>query len=260
EAYPSQESGGPGAQPVCRFYIPPAKGDSHFLSASVDECAAVLQKQMFDPAYAGYIYETPSAFFIALPDLASGACPPATIAVYRLWNQRIDSNHRYTTDPATKAQMVVRGFVAEGYGGDAAAMCAPATLPIDLSHVNINGVVWTGKLFVAVAAGLGGNGLIFTSSDGLKWSVRSSGTASLRGIVWSGSQIVAVGAGGTILTSPDGYRWTAQASRVAGPLNAAAWSGTEFRVVGDGGAMLASPDGVSWSSRLSKTTENLNGI
>jgi hypothetical protein len=53
EAYPSQESGGPGAQPVCRFYIPPEKGDSHFLSASVAECAAVLQKQMIDPAYAG---------------------------------------------------------------------------------------------------------------------------------------------------------------------------------------------------------------
>jgi hypothetical protein len=260
QAYPSQESGGPGAQPVCRFYIPPEKGDSHFLSASVAECAAVLQKQMFDPAYAGYVYETPSAFFIALPDTASGACPPATIPVYRLWNQRVDSNHRYTIDPAIKAQMVALGFVAEGYGTDAVAMCAPATQPIDLSRVNINAIVWTGTLFVAVAAGPGGNGVIFTSTDGLKWSVRSSGTPSLRGILWSGSQIVAVGTGGTILTSPDGYRWTAQVSGVTGSLNAAAWSGTEFRVVGDGGAMLVSPDGVAWSPRVSKVTVNLNGI
>jgi hypothetical protein len=260
EAYPSQESGGPGAQPVCRFYIPPQNGDSHFLSASVAECAAVLQKQMFDPAYAGYVYETPSAFFISLPDTASGACPPATIPVYRLWNQRVDSNHRYTIDPAIKAQMLALGFVAEGYGSDAAAMCAPATQPIDLSHVSINGIVWTGTLFVAVAAGPGGNGLIFTSIDGLKWSVRSSGTPSLRGIVWSGSQIVAVGTGGTIVTSPDGYRWSAQISGVTGTLNAAAWSGTEFRVVGDGGAMLVSADGVAWSPRVSKTTVNLNGI
>ncbi|MDQ2962476.1 MAG: hypothetical protein M3R31_04840 [Pseudomonadota bacterium] len=259
-AYPSQESGGPGAQPVCRFYIPPQSGDSHFLSASLAECAAVLQKQMFDPAYAGYVYETPSAFFISLPDTASGVCPPATIPVYRLWNQRVDSNHRYTIDPAIKAQMLALGFVAEGYGPDAVAMCAPTTQPIDLSHVNINGIVWTGTLFVAVAAGPSGNGLIFTSTDGLNWSVRSSGTPSLRGIVWTGSEIVAVGSGGTIVTSPDGYRWSAQTSGTTGALNGVAWSGTEFRVVGDGGAMLVSPDGVAWSPRVSKTTVNLHGI
>ena len=28
--------------PVCRFLIPPQKGDSHFFSASADECATVL--------------------------------------------------------------------------------------------------------------------------------------------------------------------------------------------------------------------------
>jgi hypothetical protein len=44
--------------------------------------------------------------------------------VYRLWNQRVDSNHRYTTDPAIKAQMIAKGYVAEGYGPDAIMMCA----------------------------------------------------------------------------------------------------------------------------------------
>ena len=258
--YPSQESGGPGATPVCRFYIPPELGDSHFFSASPAECAAVLQKVQFDPAYAGYVFETPAAFFIQLPDLASGVCPPGTIAVFRLWNGRIDSNHRYTIDPAIKAQMIALGFLPEGYGPDAVAMCAPTNGPIDLSRVNVNGIVWTGTLFVAVASSPGGNGLIFISNDGTHWSVRSSGTPSLRGILWSGSQILAVGAGGTIVTSPDGYRWTAPTSGVSTPLNAAAWSGTEFRVVGDGGVMLVSPDGVSWSPRVSKTAVNLNGI
>ena len=41
------------------------------------------------------------------------------------WNQRADSNHRCTTDAAIKAQMIARGYVAEGYGPDAVAMCAP---------------------------------------------------------------------------------------------------------------------------------------
>ena len=258
--YPSQESGGPAAKPACRFYIPPALGDSHFISASPVECAAVLNKMQFNPAYAGYVLETPAAFFIQLPDLVSGICPPGTISVFRLWNGRVDSNHRYTTDPTIKAEMIAQGFVAEGYGPNAVAMCAPTDGPIDLTFVNLNGIVWTGTVFVAVASGPGGNGLIFTSADGATWRVRSSGTPSLRGILWSGSQILAVGAAGTIVTSPDGYRWSAPTSGTSTPLNAAAWSGTEFRVVGDGGAMLVSPDGVTWSPRVSKVGVNLNGI
>jgi hypothetical protein len=36
-----------------------------------------------------------------------------------------DSNHRYTTDPVVKAQMQAIGYIAEGYGPNAVAMCAP---------------------------------------------------------------------------------------------------------------------------------------
>lgn len=124
QALADSASGGPGVNPVCRFYIPPPS-DSHFFSAAADECAAVLAKIQTDPNYRSIIYETPSAFYIALPDTATGACLAGTIPVYRLWNQRADSNHRYTTDPATKALMVAKGYVPEGYGPDAVAMCTP---------------------------------------------------------------------------------------------------------------------------------------
>jgi len=113
-----------GTNSVCRFYIPPPAA-SHFFSASPAECAAVLAKIPVDPNFASFVLETPSAFYIALPDTATGACPSGTAAVYRLWNQRADSNHRYTADPATKAQMLARGYVAEGYGPDAVIMCTP---------------------------------------------------------------------------------------------------------------------------------------
>ena len=113
-----------GMRPVCRFYIPPAKGDSHFFSASADECADVLNKTQTDPAYAGYVYETSAAFHVALPDVTTGACPIGMIAVYRLWNGRTDSNHRYTTDLAVRAEMVAKGYIAEGYGPGRVAMCA----------------------------------------------------------------------------------------------------------------------------------------
>ena len=118
---------GPGARlnPVCRFYIPPAHGDSHFFSASPAECAAVAARIGTDPDFSGYVEETAAEFYIALPDLASGACPAGTSPVYRLWNARADSNHRYTADRATRDAMVARGYVPEGYGTEGVAMCTP---------------------------------------------------------------------------------------------------------------------------------------
>jgi len=109
---------------VCRFYIPPAHGSSHFFSASASECATVSALVATDPNYSGYILETGEAFSVALPD-ASGVCAQYWVPVYRLWNQRADSNHRYTTDAAVKAAMIAKGYVAEGYGSDAVAMCSP---------------------------------------------------------------------------------------------------------------------------------------
>jgi len=123
--FPTQALGGAGVNPVCRFLIPPEHGNSHFFSASPDECNAVLGKIGKDPNYSNYDEETASAFFIALPDVSTGACPAGTTVVYRLFNDRADANHRYTTDPAVKAAMMAKGYIAEGYGPDAAIMCAP---------------------------------------------------------------------------------------------------------------------------------------
>ena len=114
--FPSQASGGAGVNPVCRFYIPPAHGNSHFFSASPAECNSIQQKSPTDPNYSGYVFESPAVFFVALPDTTTGACPAGTAPAYRLWNQRADSNHRYTAAPAIKAQMIAAGYVAEGYG------------------------------------------------------------------------------------------------------------------------------------------------
>jgi len=108
-----------GASPVCRFYLPPAFGDSHFYSGSPAECAQVMAK------YPGFVYETPSAFYIALPDTTSGACPAGTIAVYRVFDNRADTNHRYTTSLTVRQQMQGQGWIAEGYGPAQVIMCSP---------------------------------------------------------------------------------------------------------------------------------------
>ncbi|CAG0992195.1 hypothetical protein BURK1_02330 [Burkholderiales bacterium] len=113
-----------GAQrtPVCRFYGRPEAGlDSHFFSASPAEC-----RQVIDRYGADWQLESPEVFVVALPDAASGACPTGTVPLYRVFNGRRDANHRYTVSPALRARMVAAGGIAEGYGPDAVAMCAPA--------------------------------------------------------------------------------------------------------------------------------------
>lgn len=138
DAFAGSPGDGRPVSPVCRFYIPPEHGDSHFLSASPAECAAVLAKIPSDPNFSNYVEETAAEFYIALPDATTGACPSGTVPVYRLWNHRADSNHRYTADAATRDAMIARGYVAEGYGPSGVAMCTIAAGVAD-SQVRVTG-------------------------------------------------------------------------------------------------------------------------
>ena len=114
-------------QPVCRYYIPPELGDSHVLSASAEECAEIGVR------FPRLLLETPAAFHVAAPDPESGLCArnldwnafDYLRPLYRLWNQRADSNHRYTMSKAIRDDMISRGYVAEGYGPEGVAMCVP---------------------------------------------------------------------------------------------------------------------------------------
>lgn len=112
-----------GASPVCRFFIPPA---SHFLSASAEECAAVAA------AHPEFVLETSAAFYAWTPN-ADGTCPQLYSKiggfefqpVYRLWNNRPDTNHRFTASKFERDEMVDQGWVSEGAGDDGVAMCVP---------------------------------------------------------------------------------------------------------------------------------------
>ena len=160
QVFPSQEAGGATVNPACRFYIPPQRGNSHFLSASAAECAAVLRLIATDPNYSGYVYESPNAFYIALPDLTTGNCPANTLPVFRLWNNRADSNHRYTADPVTKVQMLAKGYVAEGYGPNAVVMCAAASGQADV-QVRLT----TTSPFAPGCDGVPPTGALFTNAE-----------------------------------------------------------------------------------------------
>jgi hypothetical protein len=118
-AYLPNQSDNRGNQ-VCRWYAILSGRATHFLSGSVPECALVS-----DRFRATWQQETVDAFEIALPDAITGICQPQTMPVYRVWNGRVDSDHRYLTDIALRDSMVAMGYYAEGYGPDAVAMCAP---------------------------------------------------------------------------------------------------------------------------------------
>jgi len=109
------------AMPVCRFYGNPDYGlDTHFYSGSAAECAAVQQNWPQQ-----WMLESSNVFRVYMPDNATGACPTGTSPVYRSWNARVDTNHRYTMDSAVQSMMMGRGNVPEGYGAAAVAMCSP---------------------------------------------------------------------------------------------------------------------------------------
>ena len=106
-----------GTSPVCRFYGKPQAGlDSHFYSASAAECAAL--RALPD----AWIEETPALFYAYLPD-PTGACPPNSSPIYRFFDGKPDSDHRYLM---YFDGIAAPGWIAEGYGAPVpVAMCVP---------------------------------------------------------------------------------------------------------------------------------------
>jgi hypothetical protein len=93
----------PGSVPVCRFYGLPGAGlDSHFITANAQECSLLMQA----PYKSAWFLESADVFEVFLPDFTTGQCPAGTVPVYRTWDHRPDSDHRYTTDPAVDLAMV----------------------------------------------------------------------------------------------------------------------------------------------------------
>lgn len=115
----------PLAVPVCRYFLP---AGSHFLSASPEECKEIAER------YPSFVLETSNAFFSWLPSAATGDCPilpedaaqATLVPVYRLWNGKPDTNHRFTLDKQVRTTMIGSGWVSEGYGPLGVALCVPS--------------------------------------------------------------------------------------------------------------------------------------
>lgn len=114
---------------------------------------------------------------------------------------------------------------------------------------------WTGK-FSGVTSALnavtfvssailvvGENGTVLqnTQGDGNQWTSRNPGTNNtLHDVHWNGTQVMAVGAGGSIRRSEDGLRWTSLLSDSDKEFMALAWDGTRFLTAGEGATVRTS--------------------
>ena len=103
----------PGAVPVCRFFGTPGKGpNSHFYTASADECALVKQNP-------NWTFES-VAFYIDVPQ--NGQCAKDAMPVYRSFHPGAtiaESNHRFLVDLTMHEKMAATSTL-EGI-----VMCSP---------------------------------------------------------------------------------------------------------------------------------------
>jgi hypothetical protein len=120
ESFRVYTSAGAGTSPVCRFYIPPGKGDSHFYGRGTTECTNT------GDANPDFFNEDPQFFHVVLP--VAGVCPAGTTAVYRVFSNRADANHRYMVLRSLRDFMATRGWTIEGDGVDFVVMCVPPAL------------------------------------------------------------------------------------------------------------------------------------
>ncbi len=115
-----------------------------------------------------------------------------------------------------------------------------------------------------IVAGFGSAPVHVMDDSGRSWAlaattgIPTAGVTDLRRVVWTGTQLVAVGSvmGGSsqcgfIATSPDGRSWTPQidCTHPTTPVvDGITWSGAQLVAVG-GSEILTSPDAVTWTGR-----------
>jgi len=109
----------PASAEVCRLFNDSfGERSSHFYTADALECAKLRARG--DWRFEGRVFSVLPAYF-------SGACPPFSTAVYRLYNNGRHGapNHRFTQSTQARDAMLAQGWVAEGRGPAGVAMCSP---------------------------------------------------------------------------------------------------------------------------------------
>ena len=111
---------------VCRFYGDAQYGpNSHFFSASVNECRGLLTLEDSAPKQQARWVSEGYSYKVALPN-AAGGCSAGLVPIYRAYNngfvRGVDGNHRFVSRRELLAPLVAKGWVEEGV-----AFCTPSS-------------------------------------------------------------------------------------------------------------------------------------
>lgn len=136
----------------------------------------------------------------------------------------------------------------------------------------LNCVTWTGDRFIAT----GWNGLIISSSDGLKWDylLNPPDFLALKNISWNGQKYIAIDERtNNVVSSSDGISWQSQKFKIDDEnfpalseeereIDDIIWANNQFWAVGARGIILTSPDGFNWHLNTKQTnqTQRLSSI
>ncbi|MFZ5522749.1 MAG: WD40/YVTN/BNR-like repeat-containing protein [Pseudomonadota bacterium] len=163
-------------------------------------------------------------------------------------------------NPGTLRWVAVGAGGASVYSADGGATWTAGNSSI-LTAQPLRSVTQSAGTFVAV----GDAGTILSSTDGVTWNARTSGTvANLNGIA-HGTGYVAVGDSSTILTSSDGNTWTTPTSWTPSlpfpALRKVTAFGSIIVAVGDSGTIVTSKDaGSTWVAQNLTGSPNLVGV
>lgn len=136
---------------------------------------------------------------------------------------------------------------------------------------------WTQRTGTAARSMAYGNGLfvyggptgkVGTSTDGITWTVGTSGTTStIYSVTYGNGLYVYGGHSGRIATSTDGLTWTARTSNTTESITALTYfnglfvyGGTTAFQTSGGGAIGTSTDGITWTLRTSNTTTGISSL
>ena len=120
----------------------------------------------------------------------------------------------------------------------------------------INSIIFAGGIYVFAGQG----GVLKTSTDGITWTNRTSGTSSNINALTFGTVYAYAGDGGVLATSTDAITWNAQTSGTTSSIFSLGYNGSLYLYGGAAGTLASSTDGVTWTPRTSNTTNSINGL
>jgi hypothetical protein len=127
-----------------------------------------------------------------------------------------------------------------------------------LSTCSIFGLAYDGK---ANFVGVGSNGAVVNSTDGLSWeALGHAPVASIYDVTWAGGEFWGAGYYGNIMHSADGLDWGSLNWESGYSMNAIAFSDGVGVAVGDNGTIFTTTDRTHWIRQYPPTTANLYGV